>query len=313
MKNVKYPQTQRLLPFGYAVLAFLLAFFLMHQTLTRVQAAGGAQMLLSAGKTTLAVNETVIVGIGMDSGTVKVTGVDAVLMFNSNVLQLVGGQIGNTTLKTLVPGANNALDPNRAVQINQTDPTQSTVSVGVFGFDQSNDQLTASVSGTVDPATNPLVTLTFKAISAGQTSIMPKFTSGGTDESNIVSLDTGDVVDIMASPTSTLNIAVVVSSPTPTPVPTPSPTATPTPTPSPTGEPTPTPSPTPSPSPTACSVGNVNNDSHVDIVDIMLVASRWNSHPGDGKYDALYDRNHDGTISIVDIQMVANAWGANCP
>jgi hypothetical protein len=51
-----------------------------------------------------------------------------------------------------------------------------------------------------------------------------------------------------------------------------------------------------------------DNDGDVDIVDIMKVASRWNSSTGDPNYDATYDVDKDGDIDIVDVMKVAAAW-----
>ena len=47
----------------------------------------------------------------------------------------------------------------------------------------------------------------------------------------------------------------------------------------------------------------------VDVVDIMKVASRWNTAAGDPDYDATYDLDGDGDIDIIDIMMVAAQWG----
>jgi FtsP/CotA-like multicopper oxidase with cupredoxin domain len=60
---------------------------------------------------------------------------------------------------------------------------------------------------------------------------------------------------------------------------------------------------------TGGSIFDVDNDGDVDIVDIQLVASRWNTAAGDPDYDIKYDLNNDGFINIVDIQMVAANWG----
>jgi len=54
---------------------------------------------------------------------------------------------------------------------------------------------------------------------------------------------------------------------------------------------------------------DLNDDSKVDIVDIMQVASRWNTQTGDPNYDVTYDVNGDGKIDIVDIMLVAAQWG----
>ncbi len=63
---------------------------------------------------------------------------------------------------------------------------------------------------------------------------------------------------------------------------------------------------------TLCIPGDLNCDCVVDIVDIMLVASRWHSSVGDDDYDPAYDLNDDGEIDIVDIMLVAIHWGETC-
>jgi hypothetical protein len=58
--------------------------------------------------------------------------------------------------------------------------------------------------------------------------------------------------------------------------------------------------------------GDMDSDCDVDIVDIMLVASRWNTALGDPLYDPRYDLDADGDIDIVDIMQVAVHWGTRC-
>jgi len=58
--------------------------------------------------------------------------------------------------------------------------------------------------------------------------------------------------------------------------------------------------------------GDLDGDCDVDIVDIMLVASRWNAHVGDPNYDPAYDMDADGDIDIVDIMIVASHSGETC-
>jgi len=57
---------------------------------------------------------------------------------------------------------------------------------------------------------------------------------------------------------------------------------------------------------------DLNDDSKVDIADIMQVAARWNTKTGDQDYDAQSDLNGDGKIDIVDIMQVAAHWGESC-
>ena len=58
--------------------------------------------------------------------------------------------------------------------------------------------------------------------------------------------------------------------------------------------------------------GDMDADCDVDIVDIMLVASRWNRDAGDPGYNARYDVDGDGDIDIVDIMLVAARWSSSC-
>jgi len=44
----------------------------------------------------------------------------------------------------------------------------------------------------------------------------------------------------------------------------------------------------------------------VDVLDITLVARRWNNA---GSYDPAYDLNCDGVIDVVDITLVTAAFG----
>jgi hypothetical protein len=58
-----------------------------------------------------------------------------------------------------------------------------------------------------------------------------------------------------------------------------------------------------------CYTYDFDCDGDVDIVDVMMVASRWNTNTGDPGYDAQYDLDGDGDIDIVDVMMVAAQWG----
>jgi len=58
--------------------------------------------------------------------------------------------------------------------------------------------------------------------------------------------------------------------------------------------------------------GDLDCDCDVDIVDIMMVASKWCCQLGDECYDARCDLDGDGDIDIVDIMQVAAHWGEVC-
>jgi len=58
--------------------------------------------------------------------------------------------------------------------------------------------------------------------------------------------------------------------------------------------------------------GDLNGDCTVDILDVMAEVSLWDSHTGDGNYDAARDFNGDGRINLMDIMWVATRWGSTC-
>ena len=66
------------------------------------------------------------------------------------------------------------------------------------------------------------------------------------------------------------------------------------------------------PNPPCTLTGDLDLDGDVDIVDIMLVASRWHTAVGDPDYVAAYDLDSNDEIDIVDIMLVAVHWGESC-
>ena len=58
--------------------------------------------------------------------------------------------------------------------------------------------------------------------------------------------------------------------------------------------------------------GDIDGDGDVDIVDIMLVASRWGCRCGDTCYTSACDLDDDCDIDIIDILLVASRWGTVC-
>ncbi|RLC29698.1 MAG: hypothetical protein DRH37_06970, partial [Deltaproteobacteria bacterium] len=54
---------------------------------------------------------------------------------------------------------------------------------------------------------------------------------------------------------------------------------------------------------------DLDDDKDVDVVDIMLVAARWNTSCGDPSYNADFDFDADCDIDVIDIMMVAAQWG----
>jgi len=66
-----------------------------------------------------------------------------------------------------------------------------------------------------------------------------------------------------------------------------------------------------------CFWADIDCDGDVDVVDIQLVAGRWNTRVGDPNYDPKCDVDNegqgDGDIDIVDIQLVAGWWNKTLP
>lgn len=91
-------------------------------------------------------------------------------------------------------------------------------------------------------------------------------------------------------------------SPTRTPTPTITPTRTPTPTVSPTRTPTPTATPTPTPTVPPATTGDLNNDNTVNVFDLSLLLSAWNTN------NSQRDFNHDGTINVFDLSILLSNW-----
>jgi hypothetical protein len=109
------------------------------------------------------------------------------------------------------------------------------------------------------------------------------------------------------------SIRVLTPTPTPTNTPTSTPSSTATPTATATGTAMPTATHSPTPTSTPCILfGDLNGDGDVDIVDIMMVASHWNTSMGDPNYNPTCDLDSDGDIDITDIMLVAVHWGEAC-
>lgn len=82
----------------------------------------------------------------------------------------------------------------------------------------------------------------------------------------------------------------------------PSPTATHTKAPTPTNTKAPTPTNTPSP---VVKTPDVNGDGAINIADVILVATGFNTAKGDARYVEAYDLNSDNSINIGDVMLIA--------
>src|SRR5712692_5248296 len=57
-------------------------------------------------------------------------------------------------------------------------------------------------------------------------------------------------------------------------------------------------------------VGDVDNDGHVDITDLALVATSFGAAQGSSKWNSAADLNKDGRIDIADLSIVAAYFGS---
>jgi len=248
---------------------------------------------------------------------VEIIGVDVVLNFDKNYLELTniipGPEVRPNTYTppfgTYLPVDNNG---NFNVQeVKNSANSSGKIEIGAVAFNWASEQTTPGFNGTLDQ-TNPLFTLKFRAKQAGQTSVYfspNPFTPGTTADSNLVRINGDQVQDILSQVT---NLSITITSTTPTP--TSGPTNTPTPTPRPTNTPTPTPQPTntPTPTPLQCTGnGDINLDGKVSEIDIMIILNNWSPTgpvptPVPGFCSS--DLNNDGRVSESDIMKVLLNW-----
>lgn len=107
---------------------------------------------------------------------------------------------------------------------------------------------------------------------------------------------------VVSTNTPTPTIPVATATPTRTPTPTVTPTRTPTP--SPTQTPTPSPSPTNTPTPTTIvKVGDLNNDGQINIFDLSILLSNFNTT------NSVADINRDGQVNIFDLSSLLSRFG----
>jgi hypothetical protein len=58
----------------------------------------------------------------------------------------------------------------------------------------------------------------------------------------------------------------------------------------------------------AAKLGDINNDTKVDISDLSILASHWGQTSSDAGYDPNCDLYHDNVISISDLSILAANW-----
>lgn len=256
--------------------SFILSFFVLHQVFTVVsaQVTPTAILLMSTASLVTQVDQNMAVGIGLNSTTQSVVGVDAVIYFDSRYLQVDSVATGSTYLKTIAPmTATGEFDLAKAIKINQADPAHSTIEVGAVAFDSVTEQPTTPVTGSFDPDTDPIVTITFKGKAAGSANLSFKYDgAGATNDSNIVTNDFSNPEDILLEPQSSLAINVILN----------------------------------------CNTIDFNGINGIDVSDVQVVANRWGMTSTNPNWVSTYDLNSNNVIDITDIQSVAGRWGETC-
>jgi hypothetical protein len=63
-----------------------------------------------------------------------------------------------------------------------------------------------------------------------------------------------------------------------------------------------------SPSPSAGSIYDLNGDGAINISDVMILATCFNTARGDAKYNQACDFNNDGAVNIADVMMLATKF-----
>ncbi|MDP4180635.1 MAG: carbohydrate-binding protein [Bacillota bacterium] len=61
--------------------------------------------------------------------------------------------------------------------------------------------------------------------------------------------------------------------------------------------------------PVVTTKGDINNDGVINLADVVLLASAFNTVKGDPKYAASFDLNDDGSINMSDVIIIAGNFG----
>lgn len=160
--------------------------------------------------------------VTLATGERNVNNADLIINFDPQFLQVVNiipGSGTNFPFKTFLPiDTNGNFDPSKAIK-------PQTVEIGATTFDYKNSQINPPFNGTLG-VTNPLMTIIFKAINIGNTTLTFAFQPGATNDTNLVEAENAN--DILHSVNSTTVTISQETSPSPsvTPV-SPSPTTPP--------------------------------------------------------------------------------------
>jgi hypothetical protein len=59
-------------------------------------------------------------------------------------------------------------------------------------------------------------------------------------------------------------------------------------------------------------LGDLNGDGIINIIDIVIAALAFWSHPGDPNWNPDADINLDNTVNIIDLVYIAIRFGQTC-
>ncbi|MDP2949737.1 MAG: dockerin type I domain-containing protein, partial [Chloroflexota bacterium] len=57
---------------------------------------------------------------------------------------------------------------------------------------------------------------------------------------------------------------------------------------------------------------DINRDTRVNVLDVLLFAPVWGTHLGDANYSRRFDLNADQRINVLDVLLFAPVWGRRC-
>lgn len=244
---------------------------------TRSQAAFDVAFGFSPQTASKAVNETFDVQLSLNGGTFDVSGVDIIVSFDANILELVSFQPSATFNSILRNTPNNANGTLVLTALNTTaTPITGTITLG---------------------------TATFKTKAEGSAAVgITKSQVTASGQPNALEVDvtqTGSYV-VTVVPTET-----VTSTPQPSQIPTPTPTTQPTNTPVPSEIPTPTPTLQPGqPSPTPKASGDADGVDGPTITDYNI----WKDEFLGATPNKSADFDNDNQITVSDYNMWRNAF-----
>ena len=59
--------------------------------------------------------------------------------------------------------------------------------------------------------------------------------------------------------------------------------------------------------------GDLNNDTVINMADVIILAGAFNAMKGDPNYSPVYDLNNDGVINMADVIIIAGNFGKTVP